>query len=378
MKNEKIRLYAIQIALIIFLLCAMVFNNIITRQITAVILLVFMAISIALIKTDKISLTNTRQIIILLSAIGIMYVAIMYILGIFAGFYYSTVKFSIWTILNYIIPYIIIIISSEIIRKRILLKENKISKFIILIALVILDVILSTNIYNLKTVNDYFVLISFIIISSIANNILFNYIIIKYRNAKAIIAYRIITTIYMYVIPIIPNIYLFLESIIKIIVPYIIYIVMESIYNRDNKVVSVQQKKKDIIASIIICLIILIIVMLVSCQFKFGLLVIGSDSMFGTINKGDIILYDRYDEDDKIETGDIIVFLYEDTKIVHRIEDQRLMGAEMRYYTKGDANIQKDDGYRKREDIIGKVKFRIPYIGYLTLWINNLIENGGK
>ena len=153
---------------------------------------------------------------------------------------------------------------------------------------------------------------------------------------------------------------------------------MESIYNKDNKVVSVQQKKKDIIVSIIICLIILIIVMLVSCQFKFGLLVIGSDSMFGTINKGDIILYERYDEDDKIETGDIIVFLYEDTKIVHRIEDQRLMGAEMRYYTKGDANIQKDDGYRKREDIIGKVKFRIPYIGYLTLWINNLIENGGK
>ena len=49
----------------------------------------------------------------------------------------------------------------------------------------------------------------------------------------------------------------------------------------------------------------------------------------------------------------------------------------MRYYTKGDANEQKDDGYRKREDIMGKVTFRIPYIGYFTLWINNLIGNSG-
>ena len=37
-----------------------------------------------------------------------------------------------------------------------------------------------TNIYNLKTVNDYFVLVSFVIFASIANNLLFNHIIIKY------------------------------------------------------------------------------------------------------------------------------------------------------------------------------------------------------
>ena len=149
-------------------------------------------------------------------------------------------------------------------------------------------------------------------------------------------------------------------------------------YNKENKVVSVKQNRRDTIVSIIICLIILIIVMLVSCQFKFGLLVIGSDSMSGTINKGDIILYERYDENEEIKTGDIIVFWDDDIKIVHRVESQRLMGEETRYYTKGDANAQKDDGYRKREDIIGNVKIRIPYIGYLTLWFNNLIGNGGK
>ena len=217
MKNEKVRLYTIEFTLIIFLLLAMIFNDTITRQVTAVVLLVSMIISVKLIKTDKTKLTNNRQIIILLSAVRILYLATIYILGIFVGFYSATVKLSIWSILNYIIPKILIIGSSKIIRKSVLLKEDKKSKIIILIAMVMLDVYLSTNIYSLETVNDYFVLIGFIVFSSIANNLLYNYIIIQYRNEKAIIAYRLITTLYSYIIPIIQDIYIFFESIIKMI-----------------------------------------------------------------------------------------------------------------------------------------------------------------
>ena len=63
MKNEKVRLYTIEFTLIIFLLLAMIFNDTITRQVTAVVLLVSMIISVKLIKTDKTKLTNNRQII---------------------------------------------------------------------------------------------------------------------------------------------------------------------------------------------------------------------------------------------------------------------------------------------------------------------------
>lgn len=374
MKSEKIRLYTIELALIIFLLLAMIFSNTITKQITAIILLVFMAISIKLIKNNKQEFTNKRQIIILMGAIGAIYVALIYILGIFVGFYNATVKLSMWSILNYIIPYIVIIISSEIIRKTILLKENKKSRIIILVAMVILDIILWTNIYNLKTVQDYFTLIFFIIFSSIANNLLYNYIVIKYRNTTAIIVYRLITTLYMYIFPIVPNIYIFFEAIIRLIVPYIIYLIIDALYSKKNVVVPVGQKRKETIISAILCAIVAIIIMLVSCKFKFGVLTIGSGSMTGTINKGDIVLYERYDEDQTIKTGDIIVFIDGDIRVVHRVVEQRDLGDEIRYYTKGDANIQEDDGYRVRNDVVGQVKFRIPYIGYLTLWINDMFE----
>ena len=371
MKSEKIKIYVIEIALIIFFLLAMIFNKVITRQILAIVLLVFMGITTLLIKTYKMDLTNKRQIILLLTGIGVIYVAVLYLIGIFAGFYNATVKLSLWSIWKYIIPYIVIIISSEMIRKKIVLKEDKISKIIILVIMVMLDVILTTNIYNLNTAKDYFTLVSFVIFASIANNLLFNYIEIQYRNAKAIIMYRIITTLYVYVFPIIPDLYIFLESIIKMVVPYIIYIILENVYSKQKMVVALETRKKERITSIIICIISIIIVMLISCKFKYGVLVIGSGSMTGTINKGDIIFYEKYKNTDDIKVGDIIVFYEDDIKVIHRIIDQKLMGEETRYYTKGDANQKQDDSYRKTKDIIGQVKVRIPYIGWFTLWIND-------
>ena len=371
MKSEKIKIYVIEIALIIFFLLAMIFNKVITRQILAIVLLVFMGITTLLIKTYKMDLTNKRQIILLLTGIGVIYVAVLYLIGIFAGFYNATVKLSLWSIWKYIIPYIVIIISSEMIRKKIVLKEDKISKIIILVIMVMLDVILTTNIYNLNTAKDYFTLVSFLIFASIANNLLFNYIEIQYRNAKAIIIYRIITTVYVYVFPIIPDLYIFLESIIKMVVPYITYIILENVYSKQKLVVTIETRKKERIISTIVCIITVIIVMLISCKFKYGVLVIGSGSMTGTINKGDIILYEKYKNTDDIKVGNIIVFYEDDIKVIHRIIDQKLMGEETRYYTKGDANQKQDEGYRETKDIIGQVKARIPYMGWFTLWIND-------
>lgn len=373
MKSEKVRLYTIEITLIIFFLLAMIFNNVITRPVIAIVLLVFMVISKLLIKSEKQTLRTSTQITVLLIGIGLIYVILLYMLGIFTGFYTSTVQLSIWSIWNYIIPYIVIIISAENIRKTLLLKEGKYSKAIVLVMMVLLDVIINTNIYSLNTVNDYFVLVSFIIFASIANNLLFNYIILKHRNAEAIIIYRLITTLYSYILPVSPDIYIFLECIIKMIAPYLVYMILERIYGSKKVTISVTQRKKDRVITIVYYIIIVIIAILVSCKFKYGIMIVGSGSMTGTLNKGDIIFYEKYGKNDEIEDGQIIVFNKDDMKIIHRIIEQKLMGTEIRYYTKGDANQDKDDGYRERKDIIGQVKARIPYVGYLTLWVNDFI-----
>ena len=178
----------------------------------------------------------------------------------------------------------------------------------------------------------------------------------------------------MYISPIIPDIQILFESIIRILVPFIIYLLLEKIYFKKKKHVETKRKTIEIIITGILVIIVTFIVMLVSCKFKYCLLVIGSGSMTGVINKGDGIIYRNLDKDEEVEVGEIIVFKEKDIKVIHRVIDKKNFGIETRYYTKGDANPIEDDGYRVIEDIVGKVKLRIPYIGILTVTINEAMD----
>ena len=155
MNSDRLRLYIIEFSLILVLLLALIFNEYITRTIIMTVLLVFMVIAIKFIKGQKTETIYKKQMILLVSTIAIIYVAILYMLGIKLGFYSSVVKFSKWSIINYIIPYVVIIISSEIIRKQILIKQQKKANLIILIAMILLEIIISTNISSIKTLKDY-------------------------------------------------------------------------------------------------------------------------------------------------------------------------------------------------------------------------------
>ena len=72
---------------------------------------------------------------------------------------------------------------------------------------------------------------------------------------------------------------------------------------------------------------------------------------------------------DYIKKGDIIVFEKENIKIVHRVVKISSNSNKIVYYTKGDANKSIDDGYVKKDKVLGKVLFKIKYIGKPTLWL---------
>ena len=374
MKSDELIMYILEISLIIFLLCCIIFSGIFTRTVIAIILLVYMIINRALVKSYKARGKYNKKLTVVMMIIAGVYLATIYILGIYIGFYNATVKFSMWSIINYILPYIVIIISAENIRKTILLKEDKKSQIVLLIVFILLDIAITTNIYDLKSLTDYYMLIGFIMFASIANNLLFNQIITKYRNCKAIIIYRLITTLYVYIIPIVPNIHILFESILRIVLPYIIYLILEKLYSKKEKQVPIRTKTKEILATSILIILVGGLIMLISCQFRYGILVIGSGSMTGTINKGDAIIYERQHKDEEIKIGDIIVFYNDKVKVIHRVIDKKDFGNGIHYYTKGDANPNKDEGYRTEETIIGKVKLRVPYIGQLTIMLNEFFE----
>ena len=95
--------------------------------------------------------------------------------------------------------------------------------------------------------------------------------------------------------------------------------------------------------------------------------------MTGTIDKGDIIIFEKYDNQ-LIQNNQIIAFKKDDKIIVHRIVEIKYVNDEKRYYTKGDANNERDSEYITDSEIIGLYKFKINKVGELTLIFNKLFE----
>ena len=90
------------------------------------------------------------------------------------------------------------------------------------------------------------------------------------------------------------------------------------------------------------------------------------------IEKGDAILYKNMKKG--IKEGDVIVFKRDNIRVVHRVISVKNINHQIRLYTKGDTNPTMDDGYVTEDTLVGKVMFKIKYIGLPSLWFRKKFE----
>ena len=373
MKKDKLMEYIFSIILCIILFFDLfvlnVFNN---KHIFAAFLLIYFLITRIFIKPRNKGNTNKKKIILTMAALSIIYVLILYVIGIFAGFYKNSIAFNIKEFFNRILPISLIIILSELIRDTFVTRKNKISTIITTIGLILVDILLNIHLYSTINLESILTLIGYVGLSSISSNLLCNYIVKRYGYIPNIII-RIITTMNMYILPIIPDIYIFFQSVFKIMYPFIIYLTIDYVFTTENFKLAVKNQKTSVTSLVICIVIVFAIVALISCKFRYGIMVVGSSSMTGSINKGDAILFEQY-KTQKLEEGQVIVFYKDGIQTIHRIQDIQILNGETIYYTKGDNNQQKDDGYRTEDEILGIVKFKLNYIGWPTIWVNQFFS----
>jgi len=127
-------------------------------------------------------------------------------------------------------------------------------------------------------------------------------------------------------------------------------------------------KSLKIIYYIVIAFLVLIAILLIFSTFpvsgNYKVMIVQSGSMEPAIKTGSVVVA-KPAQDYKI--GDIITFgPYSKTKAptTHRIYDVKVIGGEPIYITKGDANNAPDTREVTKRDILGKVLFSIPYLGY--------------
>jgi len=116
----------------------------------------------------------------------------------------------------------------------------------------------------------------------------------------------------------------------------------------------------------IVAVAILLIVSMFPITGNYQVKVVLSGSMEPAIHTGSVVIIKP---ESNYEVGDIITF-GKDTKTdiptTHRIIKQRAESGKMLYTVKGDANEDPDSREVREDEIIGKVLFSIPYLGYMV------------
>jgi len=185
--------------------------------------------------------------------------------------------------------------------------------------------------------------------------------------------FRLIVTLYYYVFPRFPKIPDALLSLTKLFLPVIVFLFINALYERKKYFVSRNKSVASNVVLVIFAAIMISFVMLISCQFKYCAIVIGSESMSGELEKGDALIYESYDGGD-VEIGQVLVFKRDRATVIHRVIDIKYINGETRYFTKGDANDTPDTGYVVSSDIVGLARFKMPYLGYPTIWMRELFS----
>lgn len=372
MNKDKLKIYFLELFLLSFLLFTLFESNMGSKIVLAAFLFIYMLVCSFLLKKRKILPIYHKQVFMIMTIFAFIYLAVFYLMGLYFGYYSATVKLSMWSLCNYILPLTIVIISSEVIRHVFLSQKSTKPKFLVFPIMVLIDLIIYTGIYDLTNLDDFLTVIGFIFFASISCNLLYNYISNRY-GYKPIVIYRLITVLYVYILPIIPDVYIFFSSILRMIYPYIIYLVFEATYSKKNTTVDFVDRKKNFIKTTLLLIFATLIAMLVSCQFRFGIIVVGSGSMTGEIDKGDAVIFEKYNNH-VIKEGQVIIFNKEDLRIIHRVIDIKVINGQTRYFTKGDANAQMDEGFITNKDIYGITNFKIKYIGFPSIWVKDIFS----
>lgn len=344
------------------------------RIVAAILLLPAAVLIYTFIKKRSILSINKKQVLIIMGAAALVYIMLYYLTALKFGYYRNPYRLSFVNFFKYVLPISAIIFSSEIIRFVFVAQNNRLAHVFSYLSLVIADVLITSNIPSITTFNRFMNAVSGGLFIALVSNLLYNYVSKRY-GVYPNLAYRFITTLHAYIIPIVPGISEALVHLFGILLPLAIYVFIDALFEKRKKY-ALQNTSRfwrifSRVLTVIIVILVILTVMLVSNQFYYGALVIATDSMTGELNRGDVAFFERY-EDQLIIEGQVIVFEKYDSMIVHRVAKIEIINGQRRYYTKGDANDAFDAGYITDADIRGLVDYKLPYFGMPTLWVRSL------
>lgn len=384
MKKSVIKVLAIQIFLILILsLNNFLFDLFKVREYFYAIVMVFgIAWSILLVGYAKDKHVDTKNVNIAVTTFTVLYQVIVFVLfGIIFGFSRIGYVYGFEWFSKVILPLLMMIVASEILRHQFLIKSNNhILVFITTIVLfALIDIFGEITTDNISTFKGIFEIVTVIIFPAIMKNSLLNFLSFNY-GYKTTIIYRLVVELPILFLPIYPTIESFFEIILGVLFPFLLLMFFiryrSTKQQKEQKVVKKPKKKKvvKIIINVVFYSFVIVFVMLISGVFKYFFLAVGSGSMIPTFDVGDMPIVKKVTKQNTLKEGDVLVFRKENKVVMHRIIEMTYNNGTYKYRTKGDNNKDPDNWVVDSKEVIGKIIFNVKYIGYPTVVINNLLN----
>ena len=371
-KGDRKYLYFITAALLALLIPTLFISTGYVRVAGAVVLIAFTALFHFTVKKRSILSLYKNQVFYLVLVIAVFYLTLLYLSGIYFGYERAVYSLSFNALAINIIPTVCVVIAPDILRRILLAQDDKCAGVLSFLVGIISELFFVSGFSNIGNMDRFMDVLAMAFLPSVTANVFYHHTSKRY-GAKPVIAYRLIMSLYVYVITVVPRTSPIINAFFKLVTPLIAYAFIYVLYAKKKRRATKRTSKWSYVVTAFSATIMAAIVMLVSCQFSYGMIVVATPSMTGTINVGDAVIYERY-EDHIIAVGDVIVFKDGDNKIVHRVDEIEKINNVVRYYTKGDDNDERDVGYITRSDIVGMVRVKVPYIGYPTIWIRSVFN----
>lgn len=380
MKDNKLTIYSIFSAILVYIIIfkMVVLNKYIDLSLLINALFIF---TITIVSFMILGYTRDKKSILRYSTIQtiviylILYYILIYIFGIFVGFVKGIYSLNIIDIFKNVYLVIPVIFLEELLRGILVQKSRKnyLRLIIITVLFVILDIIMEINYYNFESYENIFKFVALSLMPALASSALMTFISAKVGCLPNIV-YRLLWQIPIFILPIFPDIGEYFECIIGILLPFLIFVQVNNLIEKSerlskNKMATL--KWYVIIPSIAI---LVALIVLVSGFFKYHMIAVGSNSMHPTINRGDAVILEKIKEDKikDIQIGEVLVFRHENKIVLHRVVDIIYKDGKYYYKTKGDNNNAIDNFLTIEDDVVGIVRLRVPYIGYPTVYLNDL------
>ncbi len=320
------------------------------------------------IKRHYVLYSRNRKHYVCISIILSFYIIIYLLLGRYLGFLKSPYSHTFLSIIKNIIIQVIPIITIELIRNILIIrnKNNKLAIAVITIALIFIEINYNYIISISSDKEKFFKYVFSVILPLIISNTLYTYLVI---NSSFLISLIIRITINLVVLlfPVLPDLDWYMASTMYMISLYSIYGVFKYtiINERDGTLKKFKKEKVDYFISIVISI---SIVCFMAGMLKYKPICILSNSMSPKFNRADVVIYKKVDkEQDKIKIGSIIVYTIDNQNIVHRVNNIIEKDGNIYYITKGDSNNVVDKEMVKLEQIKGVYAFHIKYAGFFSV-----------